>query len=86
MKCTGCGGSVWDVINTRQREGYIYRRRACLICGKRMTTREIPYEEDGDKIDHSEMLLSLAEELEGLVKKTLGSILNGEDSDERSDL
>lgn len=42
MDCPTCGGDT-GVLNTRAREGgYVYRRRKCVRCGDRFSTREVP--------------------------------------------
>lgn len=41
MICPGCGKvGVSIVLDTRNRNGKVYRRRECTICGRRFTTIE----------------------------------------------
>ena len=41
MICPGCGKvGVSIVFDTRNRNGKVYRRRECTICGRRFTTIE----------------------------------------------
>lgn len=35
-----CGGKMGEVLDSRERVGYIWRRRACESCGMRATTKE----------------------------------------------
>lgn len=42
-----CGGNM-VVIETRDREGYVYRRRKCDCCGRVIRTREV-YCDKGDR-------------------------------------
>ena len=36
-----CGSYNIKVMDSREREGYIWRRRVCMDCGKRISTIEI---------------------------------------------
>ena len=40
MTCPNCGGDT-KVIDSRQQEDSVYRRRECLICKERFSTTEI---------------------------------------------
>ncbi len=40
LVCPSCGHRVSAVTNTRAREGYIYRRRKCRLCGELFTSTE----------------------------------------------
>lgn len=40
IQCRSCGCRDLRVLETRQSDGYIVRRRICRNCGKRCTTRE----------------------------------------------
>ena len=40
MTCPNCGGDT-KVIDSRQQEDSVYRRRKCLICKERFSTTEI---------------------------------------------
>jgi len=40
MNCHVCGAST-KVINSRQVAGTVTRRRQCVSCGRRFTTREV---------------------------------------------
>lgn len=42
LACTHCGHRGSTVKNSRGAKDYIRRRRKCLKCGKRFTTRELP--------------------------------------------
>ena len=41
MICPYCNADNSKVINSRQQDGYRWRRYKCLSCGERYTTREI---------------------------------------------
>lgn len=44
MKCPGCGRTgTGRVLNSRNRECYIHRRRECTVCGLRYTTVEMVF-------------------------------------------
>lgn len=45
LPCTFCGHRGSTVKNSRGAKDYIRRRRKCLKCGKRFTTRELPEEQ-----------------------------------------
>lgn len=40
MKCPNCGSNAIKVIDTRDAENWIRRRRECCQCGQRWTTHE----------------------------------------------
>ena len=42
LACVYCGHRGTTVKNSRAAKDYIRRRRKCLNCGKRFTTRELP--------------------------------------------
>ena len=42
MTCE-CGCTKWDTFDTRPRETYIWRRKKCLYCGAKVSTREMIY-------------------------------------------
>lgn len=42
MECAECGGSRWKTVDSRRTKSWIRRRKDCLTCGYRMTTRERP--------------------------------------------
>lgn len=39
ITCPSCNGDT-EVINSRKQTGYIRRRRQCIKCGNRITTKE----------------------------------------------
>lgn len=41
LECRGCGGRAFETIRTERRDGFIIRRRECLHCKARYTTREV---------------------------------------------
>lgn len=41
IRCA-CGGRLSDVIDSRERQGWVWRRRGCESCGARETTEERP--------------------------------------------
>ncbi|MCE2836912.1 MAG: hypothetical protein LW834_08105 [Cyanobium sp. 49614_E6] len=41
MRCTACGADT-ATLETRRRNGAIYRRRQCQECSERFSTRELP--------------------------------------------
>lgn len=43
MTCPNCGGDT-KVIDSRQQEDSVYRRRECLVCKDRFSTTEIDIE------------------------------------------
>jgi len=59
MKCDKCGGRT-EVLETKQKGDRTLRRRQCLHCGNRFTTREAMN-------DHA--LVSIEEALPGWLKK-----------------
>jgi len=40
MRCPYCGGQESRVIDSRDLDGFVRRRRKCLACGGRFTTHE----------------------------------------------
>ena len=40
MKCPYCNSDKSEVVDKRNRKDFIWRRRYCLNCGKRFTTKE----------------------------------------------
>lgn len=41
MNCPYCNSNKHEVVDKRNRQqGFIWRRRVCLNCGKRFTTKE----------------------------------------------
>lgn len=40
LECRSCGGRRFEVTHTRRVIDAILRRRRCLQCGQRLTTRE----------------------------------------------
>ena len=44
-KCRSCGSENTDVIDSRKRNGSIYRRRKCRVRGERWSTQEITEED-----------------------------------------
>jgi transcriptional regulator NrdR family protein len=42
LVCRVCGGRLFTVIYTRNRNGYVVRSRQCKRCGQRMITWERP--------------------------------------------
>lgn len=49
MKCHVCGGEMRVYkVRRRKKDGVIYRRRRCLVCGVRVTTYEAAKKEEGD--------------------------------------
>lgn len=56
MNCPKCGHDVVSCIDSRPRNGTIYRRRKCMECGHRFSTLEISLD-DMDRLKHKEALL-----------------------------
>lgn len=44
MNCTECGGRTKVLESRMVSEGWLRRRRECLVCEHRFTTREVVYE------------------------------------------
>ena len=42
IRCANCGSFDLDVVRTTPTRAGILRRRRCLACGQRLTTRERP--------------------------------------------
>lgn len=42
MNCPSCGHKRLMVLETRNVDGVLRRRRQCLACGERVTTIEVP--------------------------------------------
>lgn len=59
MKCEKCGGRT-EVLETKQRDQRTLRRRQCLDCGNRFTTREAL---------NDQSFVSIEEALPGWLKK-----------------
>jgi transcriptional regulator NrdR family protein len=43
MKCPKCGALACRVVYTVDKDTGIHRRRECIICGHRFSTKEIVY-------------------------------------------
>lgn len=41
MVCPKCGSDQLTVVDTRRKEGTVWRRRGCISCGNRFNTVEI---------------------------------------------
>ena len=44
-QCRECGSYNIKVVDSREHDGYIWRRRMCVDCGKRMSTIEVEREQ-----------------------------------------
>jgi hypothetical protein len=40
LACPSCGGTRWQVINSRPNPEGVWRRRQCRGCGERFTSQE----------------------------------------------
>lgn len=81
MKCTYCESEDTKVVDSRESEGSIRRRRECIECGERFTTYESPesldatvIKEDGERQEFSEEKVR-----EGVEKAAKNTSLTGED-------
>lgn len=69
MKCPKCGSSALAIVDSRQSNETIRRRRKCLKCGHRFSTFEISFEEYyGLKIIET-LLEDVLVFVEGIMKK-----------------
>lgn len=41
LRCRKCYGTLFDVLRTVKQEGFVIRRRECVHCKARVTTREV---------------------------------------------
>ena len=46
MKCPKCGATTSKVVSTEQFRKWRTRRRECLECGERFTTKEVIVEKE----------------------------------------
>lgn len=44
MVCPKCGSDQLTVVDTRRKNGTVWRRRGCLCCSKRFNTVEVSEE------------------------------------------
>lgn len=50
IPCPNCGSKISEVVNTRDRDGYIWRRRKCYRCREKFTTNETALSENDKRI------------------------------------
>lgn len=60
MRCPACGGRL-GVVDSRdvKSENAVRRRRQCLACASRVTTRETIEDADEDQIFEAQVLMGL---------------------------
>lgn len=82
MNCTKCGHDVVSCIDSRPKNGTIYRRRKCLQCGYRFSSVEVSLEAlEGYKANEKLLagLLDHAADVQTQIKerKNIGGKRNG---------
>lgn len=56
MKCPACSSEKHSVVHSTRRQNQVTRRRKCVSCGEKFTTRERLAElskEENEELDHS---------------------------------
>jgi len=84
MECIYCSDGKTKVIDSRESEGKVRRRRECSSCGERFTTYETADDLDIQVVKGDESTESFREEKirEGLEKAADNTSLNEEDVEE----
>lgn len=74
VACPSCSSCVSHTYDTRKNEGHIWRRRECVSCGERFSTKEVLVVRRGrtNQSAHEEALdqfFALGQEIDGLIAK-----------------
>lgn len=85
MNCPNCGErQLNSCIDSRPRNGTIYRRRKCIRCGFRWSTFEVSFDEY-NKLKQKEYVLSKVHEKIGRISDFIEDRAAGKETDDETD-
>lgn len=78
LECGNCGGRVLAVKDSRRSVNSVRRRRACVVCGTRMTTYEIssPTADDENRLLQALILYDKVRSVPDAQRGALMSMIN----------